>query len=121
MEQPTAEDEEAERDIDFRIQSVLNQIMSGADEEDASPFKYAALDKVKEATPRESEILALEDAIVHGFLDHRNQLDPILQPYWGCRDRFTINVHLVLCGHRLVFFTVSGAQHWSDSIPITKG
>ena len=102
VEMPTADDEEAERDVDLRVQIMLSRLVSDVDEDGVSPFKDAPLDEVKAAAAKDPEILALKNAITHGFTDHRQQLNPTVQPYWGCRDRLTIDDNLVLCGQRLV-------------------
>ena len=60
VEMPTADDEEAERDVDLRVQSMLSRLVSDVDEDGVSPFKDAALDEVKAAAAKDPEILALK-------------------------------------------------------------
>ena len=102
VDQPTDDDEEAEHDVNIRIQHVISSMTSTSDEDGISPFKDAALDEVRAAVNTDPEMIALKNVITLGFPDHRNQLDPLLQPYWGCRDRLTIDDGLILCGQRLV-------------------
>ncbi|XP_043209539.1 uncharacterized protein LOC122374691 [Amphibalanus amphitrite] len=102
VERPTAEDEAAEHDISVRVQSVVSSLTASDSETDPSPFKDAALEEVRAASTGDPELLALKHTIMHGFPDHRKELEPILQPYWGCRERLTVDNGLILCGQRLV-------------------
>ncbi|XP_037082573.1 uncharacterized protein K02A2.6-like [Pollicipes pollicipes] len=73
---PTPDDEEAEQDGSHQIASMVARL--------------------------DPEMVALKDAILTGFPEHRTQLEPLLGPYWGLRDCLAVDDGLVVCGRRLV-------------------
>ena len=102
MEDPAPEDEAAEQDVSHQIASMVAALVSNVPDGDASPFRAVTLSDVRAAADKDPEMPALKDAILTGFPDHRAQLDPLLGPYWGLRDRLAVDDGLVVCGRRLV-------------------
>ncbi|XP_043232767.1 uncharacterized protein LOC122387025 [Amphibalanus amphitrite] len=102
VDDPTPEDEEAERDASHQLASVLSRLATDGADDSPSPFKDAALTEVRAAAAADPELITLTDLILNGFPEHRSQLDPRLRPYWGVRDRLAVDDGLVVCGQRLV-------------------
>ena len=80
------------------------RMVTGVEEDGTriSPFEDATLLAVRSASQRDPEILALKEATLSGFPDHKSELEPQLRPYWAVRDRLAVDGDLVICGQRLV-------------------
>ena len=103
VEKPTEEDEVIGKEICQLSSMVINAVTS-ADEDGtaASPFEDTALSAVRAASERDPEILALREAVLCGFPDHKSETDPQVRPYWNMRDRLAVDGVLILCGQRIV-------------------
>ena len=104
VDPPTPDDEEAEKDVAHQIASLIARLTASASAEEAeeSPFPDATLEKVRAAAERDPEYITLKDVVLTGFPDHKSQLDPLLRPYWGVRDRLAVDDSLLVCGQRLL-------------------
>lgn len=104
VDPPTPDDEEAEKDVAHQIASLIARLTASASAEEAeeSPFPDATLEKVRAAAERDPEYITLKDVVLTGFPDHKSQLDPLLRPYWGVRDRLAVGDSLLVCGQRLL-------------------
>ena len=104
VDTPTPDDEEAEKDVEHQIASLIARLTTGvpAEEAEESPFPDATLEEVRAAAERDSEYITLKDVVLAGFPDHKSQLDPLLRPYWGVRDRLAVDGSLVVCSQRLL-------------------
>ena len=102
VDDPAPDDAEAEEDVGHQITSLISRLGADVTDDAISPFKDAALTEVRAAAAADPEITALAQLILAGFPEHRSQLDPLLRPYWGLRDRLAVDDGLVVCGQRLV-------------------
>ena len=48
------------------------------------------------------EILALKEATLAGFKDHKSEVEPQLWPFWSVCDGLAVDGDLDICGKRLV-------------------
>ena len=102
VDDPAPDDEEAERDANHQLASVISRLATGGTDDCPSPFKDAALAELRAAAAADPELIALTERILAGFPEHRSQLEPHLRPYWAVRDRLAVDDGLLLCGQRLV-------------------
>ena len=104
VEQPTEDDKKAERQVSSQISSMVIRMVTNVEEDGTrtSPFEDVTLTAVRAASQRDPEILALKEATLAGFPDHKSDVEPHLRTYWSVRDRLTVDGDLVICGQRLV-------------------
>ena len=104
VDQPTAEDEEAEEDVTHQLRSIVMRSVTQLDQDGVriSPIEDVTLTRVRDAARADPEYTALCDVTLRGFPPQRSDLTPDLRPYWGVRDRLAVDDGVLVCGPRLV-------------------
>ena len=104
VEEPTEDDETVERQVSSQISNMVIRTVTSVEEDGTrvSPFEDATLSAVRAASQRDPELMALKEATLAGFPDHKSEAEPQIRPYWSVRDRLAVDGDLVLCGQRLI-------------------
>ena len=101
---PTPEDAEDEADVSHHVRQIVMTTV-GAVTEDGTrlmPMLADPLEKVRAASLRDAEYQELRSLIRDGFPGTKGELNSTMRPYWGVRDRLTVDDDLIVCGARLV-------------------
>lgn len=104
VEEPTEDDKNTEQQVSSQIFNMVIRTLTSVDEDGTpvSPFEDTTLSAVRAASQRDPEILALKEATLTGFPDHKSEVEPQLRPYWKMRDRLAVDGDLVLYGPRII-------------------
>ena len=101
---PTPEDEEAEAELTHHVRQIVMTTVSAVTDDGTRlmPIQTDPLEKVRAASLRDAEYQELRTLISVGFPGTKGELSNSMRPYWGVRDKLTVDDGLIVCGPRLV-------------------
>ena len=104
VEEPTAEDKAEEQQVSCQISGMVIRMVTSVDEDGTllSPFEDMTLSAVRAASKHDPEVLALKEATLGGFPQHKSEVEPQIRPYWNVRDRLAVDGDLIICGQRVI-------------------
>lgn len=101
-------DGESGSDNEVNTQDSLHTVVSAAlnavceDGTRLAPLKDRTLKKIRSASEKDPEYQALKERIVSGFPEHRHDLEPELQSFWGVRSLLSVYEEFLVYGPRLI-------------------
>lgn len=108
VDEPSQEDEEAERDLNSYVRSIVIHAVSSVTEGTNTTHERMPdliLDKIRDAASCDETYNRLTAAVLERFPAEKTDLPDELRPYWPYRDQLSVDGDLLVKGARLVIPT----------------
>ena len=92
VEDPSIEDELAEKEVQVYVDAVFNEL----------PASAGKLEEIKECTRDDSLLMEVIRKMKEGWPELRKNCNKIVQPYWTYRDEITVVNGILLRGNRII-------------------
>ena len=102
VDNPTAEDQEAEADVHHHLRIVALTSAQEIDDAGSCHMPDLLIDDLRTAAGSDDEYQQLAGIILTGFPDQKADLPPSLRAYWQVKDSLSIDNGIILCGTRLL-------------------